>query len=168
MNVGRRVDYAVRALCYLAAQPPDRLVARAEIQERQQIPPHFLSKILRALVSSGLLCSVPGVGGGFRLGRPAGRISLRAVYESVEGPLSLIDCVEHRETFCRFAAVCTQIGVWSEAQEMLRGYLEGISVSAIADRQGLVARLRVRSRRALGVSVGQGRRSAHRRAPKVA
>jgi len=147
MNVGRRVDYAVRALCYLAAQPGDRLVSRAEIQLHQQIPPHFLSKILRALVGAGLLCSVPGVRGGFRLGRPAGSISMRAVYESVEGPLSLIDCVQQGETFCRFAAVCTQIGVWGEAQGMLRGYLEGISIGAIADRQGLVARLRARSRR---------------------
>src|SRR5512139_3418597 len=71
MNVGKRVDYAIRALCYLAAQAPERVVRRAEIQERQNIPPHFLSKILRALVGAGLLASVPGAHGGFRLGRPA-------------------------------------------------------------------------------------------------
>ena len=32
MNVGKRVDYAIRALCYLAAQPPERIVRGAEIQ----------------------------------------------------------------------------------------------------------------------------------------
>jgi len=141
MNVGRRVDYAIRALCYLAAQPPQRVVPRAEIQERQNIPPHFLSKILRALVGAGLLASVPGAHGGFRLGRPASAISVREVYESVEGPLSLIDCVDRREAFCCFAPVCTQIHIWSGAQQLLAEYLERISIGAIADRSGLVPRL---------------------------
>ncbi len=142
MNVGKRVDYAIRALCYLAAQPPDRIVRRAEIQERQNIPPHFLSKILRALVGAGLLGSVPGARGGFRLGRPARAISVREVYESIEGQLSLIDCVDHREAFCCFAPVCTQIDIWSGAQRVLGEYLEQISIGDIADRNGLVLRLR--------------------------
>ena len=145
MNVGRRVDYAVRALCYLAAQPPERVVPRAEIQERQQIPPHFLSKILRSLVGAGFLASVSGARGGFRLGRPAEKISVRSVYESVEGRLSLIDCVDRREHFCCFAPVCTQIDIWSGAQRLLETYLEQISIGDIADRHGLVPRLREQS-----------------------
>jgi Rrf2 family protein len=150
MNVGKRVDYAIRALCYLAAQSPERIVRRAEIQERQDIPPHFLSKILRSLVEAGLLASVPGVHGGFRLGRPARRISVRAVYESIEGRLSLIKCVDHREAFCTFAPVCTQIAIWSGAQKVLGKYLENISIGDIADRNGLVLQLREKSPRQSG------------------
>ena len=145
MNVGRRVDYAVRALCYLAAQPRGRVVPRVEIQERQNIPPHFLSKILRALVGAGFLQSLPGARGGFHLGRSARDISLRAVYESVEGRLSLIECVERREGFCRFAPVCTQIDIWSGAQQMLGAYLEQISIGDIVDARGMVPRLRERA-----------------------
>lgn len=141
MNVGRRMDYAVRALCYLAAQPSERVVPRAEIQARQNIPPHFLSKILRVLVGAGLLASMPGARGGFRLGRAAGDISVRAVYESVEGPLSLIECINHREDFCCYAPVCTQIEIWRGAQQLLGGYLEKISIGDIVDRHGLVPRL---------------------------
>ena len=141
MNVGRRVDYAVRALSYLAAQPRARVVPRVEIEQRQAIPPHFLSKILRRLVNAGLLASVPGARGGFRLARAAGSISIREVYESVERPLSLIDCVQRRGEFCRFAPVCTQIDIWAGAQEMLSSYLSRISIGDITDRQGLVARI---------------------------
>jgi len=150
MNVGRRVDYAVRALCYLAAQEPRRVVPRAEIQEHQQIPPHFLSKILRSLVGAGVLESVPGAHGGFRLGKPAEQISVRAVYEGVEGRLSLIDCVDRGARFCCFAPVCTQIEIWSGAQRMLEEYLERISIGDIADRHGLVPRLRQQSSHGLG------------------
>lgn len=141
MNVGRRVDYALRALCYLAAQPSDRVVTRTEIQVQQAVPQHYLSKILRRLVAAGVLESVPGARGGFRLGRPAERISVREVYECIEGHLSLIDCVERRESFCCFAGVCTQREVWRGAQQVLTDYLDGISVRQIADREGLVARL---------------------------
>ena len=146
MNVGRRVDYALRALCYLAARP-GRIVSRTEIQVKQAVPPHFLSKILRRLVSAGLLESVAGARGGFRLGRAAEEISVREVFECVEGGLSLIDCVEQRETFCCFASVCTQRDVWRGAQQVLIDYLDRVSIGEIADRQGLVDRLEVASRR---------------------
>lgn len=145
MNVGRRVDYAIRALSYLAAQPLDRTVPRSEIRDRQGIPPHFLSKILRLLVNARLLTSVPGARGGFRLGRNAGEISIRAVYESVEGPLSLIECIDHGTEFCCYAPVCSQIDIWSGAQQMLETYLEGITIGDIADHGGLVPRLRQRT-----------------------
>ncbi len=144
MNVGRRVDYALRALCYLAAQPGERVVPRVEIQERQEIPPHFLSKILRTLVAAGFLRSVPGARGGFRLGRSAHEISVRAVYESVEGRLSLVDCVDGHDGSCRFAGVCTQIDIWRGAQSMLGAYLDRISIGDVADHQGLVPNLRER------------------------
>jgi Rrf2 family protein len=128
-------------MCYLAAQEPGRVVACAEIQEHQGVPPHFLSKILRTLVAAKLLESVPGARGGFRLGRPGSTISIRDVYECIEGNLSLIDCVEHREGFCCYASVCTQISVWGRAQQLLVDFLSGVSIQQIADEQGLRHRL---------------------------
>jgi Rrf2 family protein len=145
MNVGRRVDYAIRALAYLAAQPSGRIVPRSEIRDRQAIPTHFLSKILRSLVSGGLLISVSGARGGFRLGRAARDISIRAVYEIVEGPLSLIECINQGADFCRYAPVCSQIDIWSGAQQMLEAYLENISIGDIADPGGMVPRLSQRA-----------------------
>lgn len=141
MNVGRRVDYALRALTYLAAQDDERVVTRTEVQVQQAVPPHFLSKILRRLVAAGVLESVPGAHGGFRLGRPAELITVREVYECIEGHLSLIDCVDRREGFCCFASVCAQREVWRGAQQVLLDYLDSISIRQIADRRGLVARL---------------------------
>ncbi|GIW39974.1 MAG: hypothetical protein KatS3mg076_0551 [Candidatus Binatia bacterium] len=142
LNVGRRMDYAVRALCYVAAQTPGRVVPRSEIQQRQQIPQHFLSKILRLLVSGGLLESVSGARGGFRLSRSPEDVTLRAVYECVEGKLCLMECVEEEEAFCCFAPVCTQIAVWRGAQVLLARYLDGITLQDIADGRGLLPRLR--------------------------
>jgi DNA-binding IscR family transcriptional regulator len=57
MNAGRRVDYAVRALAYLGGQPAGKAVSRAEIEKKQDIPSHYLSKIMKDLVVGGLVHS---------------------------------------------------------------------------------------------------------------
>jgi Rrf2 family protein len=145
MQVSRRVDYALRALAYLAAQTDRRVVGRAEIEERQRIPRSFLAKILRRLVAAGLLESVPGVHGGFHLRVAPAQVSVRQVYEAVEGELALIDCL--RGDVCQFDPVCSQIDVWRGAQRRLTAYLDGISIADLADGQGLAARLAATRRR---------------------
>lgn len=137
MNIGRRVDYAVRALSYLAAQPRDKVVSRREIQSKQDIPAHFLSKIMKRLVSGGLVHSYMGAHGGFTLKKPASTISLKEVYECLEGPLLLMDCLDAGERACRYCPVCKQISVWHEAQRMLANYLAGVSLGQVAHKVGL-------------------------------
>src|SRR3970040_3152681 len=90
MNAGRRVDYAVRSLTYLAGQPPAKIVSRAEIEKKQDIPSHYLSKIMKDLVAGGLVQSHTGSKGGFSLARPAETINIKEVYETVEQPIVLM------------------------------------------------------------------------------
>jgi Rrf2 family protein len=141
MHVGRRVDYALRALSYLAAQAPGRIVSRAEIESKQDIPSSYLSKIMKDLVSAGLVVSHPGCQGGFSLAKPARAINVRQVYESVEGPLVLMQCLDRGEDFCRYDTVCSQISVWDRAQSLVASYLAKVSIGDIADQRGLKERL---------------------------
>ena len=141
MHVGRRVDYALRALSYLAAQSPVRIVSRSEIESKQDIPSSYLSKIMKDLVSAGIVASHPGCHGGFSLAKPAQAINVREVYESVEGPLVVMQCLDRGEDFCRYDAVCSQISVWDRAQSLVASYLTKVSIGDIADRRGLRDRL---------------------------
>ena len=141
MNVGRRVDYAIRALAYLAGQDPERLVQRSEIEVKQGIPRHFLSKILRALVGAGFLESVAGARGGFRLRKPAQEISFLQVYECFEGELCLIECLRDGGSACSYTPVCTQIDVWKTARQKLFDYLDSVRIADVADGAGLGRRL---------------------------
>jgi Rrf2 family protein len=140
MNVGRRVDYAVRALSYLAAQVSAGVIGSREITEKQDIPSHYLSKIMKDLVGAGLVKSHVGCKGGFSLARPANMITLKQVYEAVEKPLLLMECLDKRELYCRYDSVCTQISVWERAQSLLANFLAGISIGSIADEGGLRGR----------------------------
>lgn len=142
MQVGRRVDYAIRALSYLAAQPPERVIRKTEIEKMQDIPPHYLSKIMRDLVSSGFVTAHYGPKGGFRLAKAADVISIKDVYESIEGRLVLMQCLDHEgHLFCRYDSVCPQISVWERVQFLLANFLAGISLRDVVDQLGLRGRM---------------------------
>ena len=141
MNVGRRVDYAVRALSYLAGQSAGTIVSRADIEKSQEIPSFYLSKIMKDLVAGGLVQSHIGSKGGFTLAKRAGAITIKDIYETVERPLVLMECLEKGASYCSFCPVCSQKSIWEEAQSVLANFLAGVTIADIADRQGLRGRL---------------------------
>ena len=141
MNVGRRVDYAVRALSYLAGQPHEKVVSRTDIEKSQDIPPYYLSKIMKDLVAGGLVYSHIGSKGGFTLAKPSSAISIKDVYETVERRLVLMECLDKGVTYCSFCSVCSQKSIWEEAQNVLAEFLGRTSIADIADRQGMRGRL---------------------------
>jgi Rrf2 family iron-sulfur cluster assembly transcriptional regulator len=131
----------VRALSYLAGQPAGKVISRADIEKSQDIPSYYLSKIMKDLVAGGLVRSRIGSKGGFTLARGAEAISIKDVYESVERPLVLMECLEQGVNYCSYCAVCSQKSIWQKAQMVLAEFLAGVSVAEIADRQGLRGRL---------------------------
>jgi Rrf2 family protein len=141
MQVGRRVDYAVRALSYLAGQTAGRVISRADIEQRQDIPSFYLSKIMKDLVAGGLVQSHIGSKGGFTLAKAASAITIKDVYETVERPLVLMECLEEGANYCSYCSVCSQKSIWEEARMVLANFLDGVSIADIADRQGLKGRL---------------------------
>ncbi|HIF64792.1 MAG TPA: Rrf2 family transcriptional regulator [Deltaproteobacteria bacterium] len=153
MNVGREVDYAVRALSYMAvASRSGAPIRRAEIGQAQAIPRHYLAKILRKAVDGGLVESGVGPRGGFWLARDPASISLRDVYECINGPMCLVECLAEKpaggQLICDFEEVCPQADVWRGAQVALLKYLEGhdlAGLSARADDNGLVSALTARA-----------------------
>jgi Rrf2 family protein len=87
MKLTRACVYALQALGYLAARGGGPPVASHDIAEARGIPEQFLLKVLRPLVSAEVLRSVKGPNGGYRLARPATKITLLEVVEAVGGPV---------------------------------------------------------------------------------
>jgi Rrf2 family iron-sulfur cluster assembly transcriptional regulator len=85
-------QYALRAFVYIAGQNGDQPVLAREIAAHTGVPLHYLSRILRDAVRAGLLESARGVGGGFRLTRPANRIKLYDVLSPFDDVLDRSRC----------------------------------------------------------------------------
>lgn len=88
MKLSTKGRYAMVALADIALQPGDNLVSLGDIAERQQVSLPYLEQLFVKLRRAGLVTSVRGPGGGYRLARPASDIRvvdiLAAVDESVD------------------------------------------------------------------------------------
>jgi Rrf2 family protein len=87
MKLSMASAYAVRALVFLARGSGDRPVSAEVIAEAEGLPRLFLGKVLKPLASAGVLLSLRGPNGGYRLARPAKAVSLLDVVEAVAGPV---------------------------------------------------------------------------------
>ena len=99
VNVSVKSDYAARAVLSLARHYPRESVVRAEAVAREQnVPPHFLSLIMVELKASGIVQSVRGKEGGYRLARSPADISLGDILRAAQG--AVFDAPAVRENNC--------------------------------------------------------------------
>ncbi|MBI2822785.1 MAG: RrF2 family transcriptional regulator [Acidobacteria bacterium] len=89
MKITAKSDYAVRALLDLALEGDSAAVQSRDIASRQGIPHRFLEQILLNLKKAGLVRSLRGARGGYRLARPAEQITLKDAIAAVEGSIHL-------------------------------------------------------------------------------
>ena len=93
MKLTRRSEYALLALVHLARAKGEGFVAVAAMADAQGLPPKFLEQLLMTLKRAGLVKSQKGPHGGYRLGRPASKITLAEVVRLLDGALAPTESV---------------------------------------------------------------------------
>jgi len=93
VKLTRRSEYALLALIHLARAKGEGYVAVAAMAEAQGLPAKFLEQLLVALKGAHLVKSRKGPHGGYRLARPAERISLAEVIRLLDGALAPTESV---------------------------------------------------------------------------
>ena len=95
MKLSKKGEYALRSLINLgmAAEVGRELVQVSELADNEQLPVKFLEQIMQALKEGGMVLSVRGKFGGYRLAKPANKITIGEVVRLIDGPLAPIGCV---------------------------------------------------------------------------
>jgi Rrf2 family protein len=147
MIYSRSTEYAIRALIPLAQAPGGRYTMVKTIAEQENIPAHFLAKILQQLARKGLLRSSKGPQGGFVLNVPAEEIRLLDIVEALDGLETFHLPAGGPESYPD-GLYCTMHEEWVELKNEILDYLKGNTVADLARsleaKQKLLAR---RSRR---------------------
>lgn len=134
MRISAKVDYAVRALCELAAHQADVPLKAEQIATGQEIPLSFLENILVDLRRAGFVRSLRGQVGGYRMAKPASEISIADVIRAVEGPLA--DVRGLRPEHLEFTGSATALReVWLATRVSLRRVLEHVSIADVVTGQ---------------------------------
>src|SRR4051812_26128193 len=87
MRLSQSAAYALHALAHLAGREGDAPLSSRDIARACHVPERFLQKVLKPLAAAGVLRSAMGANGGYRLAKPAGKITLLEVVELVDGPI---------------------------------------------------------------------------------
>jgi Rrf2 family protein len=133
MRISAKTEYACIAMLELAAQHASGAPVRIrEIAERHGVPPRFLVQILLQLKGAGLVASVRGAAGGYRLLSPADQISLGRVMEVIDG---LLDEETPKSSASPDSpAVKVLVQAWKEVSAMQHKMLDGITLADLLER----------------------------------
>ncbi|MFP3669236.1 Rrf2 family transcriptional regulator [Priestia sp. SIMBA_032] len=128
------VEYALHCLVYLIDTPSKESVGIKDLAEFQGLSETFLSKVFGKLSKAGIVSSVPGVKGGYRLAKSPEEISFWDVIEAVEGPKPIFQCknivqngILYQDKDCSSCessnSTCTINLAMLEAEEQMREFL---------------------------------------------
>jgi Rrf2 family protein len=116
MELTKAGDYGIFGVIYLAKQPQGKIVSLSEVSKAENIPEKFLAKIFQNLTRSGLIRSHRGAGGGFSLARPANKITVKELLESIQGPIYFTKCLSNLYD-CDRKDICKLRSLWKKAQD---------------------------------------------------
>lgn len=97
MRLGRGVEWGIHCAALLAELGPGETLSAAALALKFGLSPSYLLKHLKTLTRDEILVSVPGPAGGYRLARPATRISLLDIVQAIEGSGPAFRCCEIRQ-----------------------------------------------------------------------
>ena len=127
LRMTKQADYAIVLLTRMASHPEGRINA-SEISDQTGLPQPIVSKILKLLARRELLISHRGAKGGYRLARPADRISVAQIIEAVEGPIAITECVDDTPGECVQEPVCPVRSNWNRINSAVRDALGRITL----------------------------------------
>lgn len=132
MKISTKGRYALRIMVDLAQQKTNDFIPLRDVSERQDISEKYAEMIVGLLGKAGLVFSSRGKGGGYKLGKPADRLTVGAVLKAVEGSLAPVSCLEMPENICPRACECATLPVWRELEKRIDNFLESVTVADLA------------------------------------
>ena len=138
MRLSTKGRYAVMAMADLARHGraeggEGRAVSLAEIATRQEISLSYLEQLFARLRKSGLVLSVRGPGGGYRLAKTAGETVVSEIVLAVDEPLRAVRCAAHgTPRGCMLGGErCITHNLWEDLGDEIHRYLASVSLEDV-------------------------------------
>ena len=133
MRLTTKGRFAVTAMVDLALRHGGGPVTLAEISSRQKISLSYLEQLFGKLRRHGLVDSVRGPGGGYRLAKDMASISVAEIILAVDEPIDATQCAGKEN--CRDEQKCLTHDLWATLNERIFDYLESVTLRQLVDNQ---------------------------------
>ena len=133
MKLSTRGRYGLRALIDLAVNSETESVSISSIALRQGISEAYLEQLMAKLKKAGLVVSMRGAQGGYKLARPAEQISVGDILRALEGNLDAVQCAGLSEEGCQGAQLCVSKYVWQRINESIARTVDEIKLDTLVE-----------------------------------
>ena len=127
MMVSTKGRYALMVMLDLAGQDPEDYISLREVAERQHISMKYLESIVATLNKAGLVRSLRGKDGGYRLARRPKECSVGEILRLTEGSMASVSCVEPGGG-CDKSGSCITYPMWRQLDRLIDGFLSQVSL----------------------------------------
>ncbi|OYY50630.1 MAG: Fe-S cluster assembly transcriptional regulator IscR [Methylophilaceae bacterium 17-44-8] len=133
MRLTTKGRFAVTAMLDIALYEADKPVTLAGISERQSISLSYLEQLFSRLRRQGLVTSVRGPGGGYRLAKPHHEISVSSIITAVDELIDATQCGGNEN--CHDEGRCMTHDLWTSLNSKILEYLSGVSLADMVEMQ---------------------------------
>ncbi|TVP52170.1 MAG: Fe-S cluster assembly transcriptional regulator IscR [Halomonadaceae bacterium] len=133
MRLTTKGRYAVTAMLDLAMHGNEGPVSLADISRRQDISLSYLEQLFARLRRVGLVASVRGPGGGYRLTQASDQVFVAQVVDAVNESLDTTRCQQKAD--CQHGATCLTHHLWSDLSDQIYDFLSHISLGDLMRKE---------------------------------
>ena len=136
--LNRTADHALRAVMFVAQRGEQRACSSSEIAKALGLPRNYLGKVLYALTGAGVLVSVRGPRGGFRIAQSASAITLADVAAPFQRPVARRICLQANRP-CDPAHACSSHRMWQAAADQVSAFFRNTTIAHLLEDPGTAA-----------------------------
>jgi Rrf2 family protein len=131
MKFSTKSHYGLRAMVALARYYGEGPVALAEIANKENLSQGYLEQLVAALRRAGLVESIRGARGGYRLSAEPAQVTVGAVLRALEGPLVPVECISEDtgSAHCEREGLCSSRALWERMWESLSQVLDSTTLA---------------------------------------
>ena len=131
MMVSTKGRYALTVMGDLAKLSDGGFVSLSDIAEREHLSMKYLESIISILNKGGMLQSLRGKNGGYRLARDPADYNISEILLLTEGTLAPVNCIMQDGVQCEKAATCSTLPLWAGLDYVIDKYLSTITLQDI-------------------------------------
>ena len=129
MMISTRGRYALRVMLDLAERSGEGFIPMKDVAARQEISLKYLEQILPVLTKNGLVETVHGKGGGYRLTRSPGDYRVGEILRLTEGDLAPVSCLAADAEPCGRREICPTLSFWNGLNEAISRYVDSVTLA---------------------------------------
>jgi Rrf2 family protein len=133
LRVSTKGRYGLRTLVDIAVHQNKGVVTLNDIAKRQEISVKYLWQVINPLKTAGLLSVTRGAKGGYALARRPEDINMLEVVSTLEGPLSIVECIMNEDA-CDRIDTCVARSVWMEVNQTVEQALKEVTLAEVLRR----------------------------------